>query len=207
MGDYKSLTGNDMAVFCGFKSIEASYDVEGNDDEADIERKILSVGVSKAINSNLKAYGLFNYVMDGEVDDTTQESDGGYSVAGGAGYTFLRRNNFSVSGFGQLDYILKDDWDGGGRWNSFTVDGYELSGGVMGKYHFNPDISAFATAVIVPFSDMTSDIDNVGDRDIEREDMLGLQTGVIYNQDTWFVRGELNIMMESGIGISGGYKF
>jgi hypothetical protein len=37
--------------------------------------------------------------------------------------------------------------------------------------------------------------------------MLGLQTGVIYNQDTWFVRGELNIMMESGIGISGGYKF
>ena len=206
IGDYKSLTGNDTAVIGGFKSTEISYDIEGSSDEADIERKVLSVGVSKTINSNLKAYGVFNYVMDGDVDDAPQESDGGYSLAGGAGYTFLKRNNISVSGFGQLDYILKDDWDGNGG-ASFSIDGYELSGGVMGKYHFNPNLSAFATAVVVPFSDMTADIDNVGDRDIERDDMLGLQTGVIYDQDTWFVKGELHIMMESGIGISGGYKF
>lgn len=206
IGDYKSLTGNDTAVIGGFKSTEISYDIEGSSDEDDIERKVLSVGVSKTINSNLKAYGVFNYVMDGDIDDSSYESDGGYSLSGGAGYTFFKQNNISVSGFGQLDYILKDDWDGDGG-ATFSITGYELLGGVMGKYHFNPNISVFASAIVTPFSDMTADPENGSDLDFEREDMFGLQTGVTYDQDTWFVKGELHIMMESGIGISGGYKF
>ena len=206
MGDYKSLTGNDMAFIGGFKSTEISYDVENSNNEADIERKVLSVGISKTMNSNLKVYGVFNYVMDGDIDDTSYESDSGYSLSGGAGYTFFKQNNISVSGFGQLDYILKDDWEGDGS-ASLSITGYELLGGVMGKYHLNPNVSIFASAIVAPFSDITADPESGSDIDFEREDMFGLQAGVIYDKDTWFVRGEFDIGMESGFGVSGGYKF
>jgi hypothetical protein len=205
MGDYNSVTGNDMAVIGGYKSTEIAYK-DKDDYVYNVERQMFFIGVSKTMNSKLKLFGGFNHALDGKIDDTEWEPDNGYSLIGGVDYTFLNKNKFSVSGFGRLDY-LNDDWkgDGGG---SITIDGYELSTGVMGKYHLTPKVSAFATAEIIPFSDLTwKNSTNGYQSDVERDDTFGLQAGVMYDGGPWFVKGGFYMGMEDGFGLSGGMKF
>jgi hypothetical protein len=236
MVNYKSLSGNDMAVIVGYKSTEITYDIKeikGDGNDWDFERQVIFAGVSKIINSKLKLYGALNYVMDGEISigDYSElgmeiESDGGYFLTGEVGYTFIDRSKFSVSGFGRIDYFFEDEWkidvhtatqscdsEGGCEeerkiGNSFfDVDGYEVVAGVMGKYNVTSNFSVFVTGKSVPFSDMTFTPEEFRESDIERKDMFGLQTGGVFDKDRWFVKGQYDFGMESGFGVSGGIKF
>jgi predicted porin len=208
MGDYNSVTGNDMAVIGGYKSTKNTYKTKVDDDIGNIERQVLFVGVSRTMNPKLKLFGGYNYIMDSELEDADEglETDNAYSLIGGADYTFFNKSNYSVSAFGQLDY-LNNNW----KWPNGkpnTIDGYELSAGLMGKYHFDPNVSVFATAKAIPWSDLTwKNSATEYESDVERDDTFGFQAGVMYDSGPWFVSGGIYTGMEEGFGLSGGKKF
>jgi len=155
----------------------------------------------------LKRFNLFSAAFGSLIRDNFSNIIGNGSSKGALiGYTIIDQNKFSISGFGRIDYLLEDEW----KINdvlSVTVEGYEVVAGAMGKYDVNPNFSVFATGKVVPLSDMTIEFERVGDSDIERKDMFGLQAGVIFDKDAWFVRGQYDTGMENGFGVSGGIKF
>jgi hypothetical protein len=229
-GDYKSLTGNDMAFIISYNSTDITYhikDVEGDDEDLEVEHQVISAGICKTINSKLKLYGAFNFFIDGElsVSDLNLrtediESKQGYFLTGEIGYTFLDQSKFSVSGFARIDYLFEDEW----KINEviltiedyelvvaedilIAIEGYEVIAGVMGKYDITPHFSIFATGRGIPFSDLTFEIERVVEFDLERKDIFGLQAGGVFDKDKWFVKGQYDFGMESGFGVSGGIKF
>lgn len=206
IGEYNSTTGNDMALLLTFKSCEADYE-DSSDVDFDVERKTLIFGVSKAILSKGKVYGGFNWGLDGEIDDTGYDLDHGYSLTAGGSYTFYDNFAYAISGFGQLDYIIEEEHEHVNSNATISLDGFETFFGVMGKYNFNPYLSAYGVVQLMLLSDLTADLNTYGDIDVERDDSLGFKFGVIYDQVVWFLKGEMGIGMDSGFALTGGMKF
>ncbi len=207
IGEYNSSTGNDMAGMLTIKSSSMDYEDSYNSD-LEVERKLLVFGFSKSLLSKIKLFGSFNWGIDGEIDDLGFDLDHGYSFTGAGSYIFIDQGKYSVSGFGQFDYIFKEEYENDGI--DLSMDGYEMLIGAMGKYNFNPKLSAFANLEILLLSDLTVELDSSNfsqDIDVEREGSFGIRFGGIYNEPQWFLKGEFAIGMDIGFAFTGGMKF
>jgi hypothetical protein len=207
-GEYISEYGDDKAVLASFKSSDINY--KSDDIEAgDIDRKIFSVGLSKAINEKAKVFGGFNYVYGGELGGLDADLDAGYSMAVAGSYVFWRFYEYTVQGYGQFNYIIDETFKASRRDTDYSFGGYEFIFGMMGDYHIQPRLHLFVAFEMVPFSDFSMDVsgDAVSeDWSIEREGSIGLKGGLIYDLSKWFLKGTVNVGSERAIGISAGMK-
>lgn len=207
--EYNSVTGNDTAVMLTFRKCEADYE-DSNDNDVDLERRTLIIGVTQTIQSNLKIFGSFNWGLDGEVDDEPYELDHGYSVTGGGSFTFYDQTIYSISAFGQMEYFIEEEYEYSDINSSITADGYEVLAGVLGKYNFNSNFSAYGILQFVLLSDITAEYDLPGDdseTDFERDNSFGFKIGGIYDQSNWFAKLELSAGVDPGFAMTGGMKF
>jgi hypothetical protein len=209
IGEYNSATGNDAAFMLSFKSSDVDYE-DSSDLEADVERKSLLFGASKTINSKVKVYGSFNWGLDGKIDEYGYDLEHGYGVTCGGSYIFQEQPLYTVSGFGQLNYIFDEEYEYSEADADITFDGYEVMVGVMGKYKINMNFSAFGALQIMMISDINAEYAVSGseyDLDLERDDTFGMKFGAIYDDLNWFVKGELEIGVDRGYTLTGGMKF
>ena len=208
-GEYISEYGDDMAVFASFKSSDINYESDDTD-AGDIDRKMFSVGLSKAINPKTKVFGGFNYVYDGELGGLDADLDAGYSIAVAGSYVLWRFYEYTIQGYGQFNYIFDEAFKDSRSDTDFSFKGYEFIFGMMGDYHIQPRFHVFVAFEIVPFSDFTMDVSSDVIREdwsVEREVWIGLKGGLICDFSKWFIKGEINVGSERAIGILSGMKF
>lgn len=207
--DYNSNTGDDMAVTLTLKRCEADYEVSDNEDW-DLERRTLIIGLSKTIQQRAKVFGSFNWGLDGEIDDLPYDLDHSYSVTGGGSYVFYDQNIYSISGFGQLEYTIEEEYEYSDADSTITFDGYEVLAGVLGKYNFHPNFSAYGILQFMLLSDLTGEAKAPGlsgEGDVERDNSFGFKIGGIYDQPSWFAKLELSAGIDRGFALTGGMKF
>jgi hypothetical protein len=208
-GEYISKYGDDMALFASFKSSDINYQSD-DIDAGDIDRKIFSVGLSKAVNPKAKVFGGFNYVYDGELGGLDADLDAGYSIAVAGSYIFWTFYEYTAQGYGRFNYIFDETFKESRNDTDFSFGGYEFIFGIMGNWHIQPRIHVFVAFEMVPFSAFTMDVSSDVIREdwsIEREAMIGLKGGLIYDFSKWFLKGTVNVGSERAVGLSGGMKF
>ncbi len=215
MGDYMSIDGEDMAFIINIKSSDTEYKSDG-DDSGDIDRRTLSLGLSKSVSPLIKIFGSFNYTFDGELpinfstdNDGSADLESGYGLSAGGSYLFWEQELYSVQGYGRFNYIFEETFKYSGGNIDFTFDGYELLLGVMGTYRLLPELEIYAAFQLVPYSDFSMDIDGLmrDEWDLERDQILGIKCGALYDFQVWFVKGEVEFISERAFGIVGGVKF
>jgi predicted porin len=209
MGEFISTDGKDMALIAGFRRSDIDYE-SSDTDAGDIDRTIYSIGLSKSVTPKIKVFGSFNYTADGELGGNNADLDSGYSLTAGAGYTFWEQEKYSLEAYGELNYIIEEKFEHAQTDRDLTLDGYELIAGVMGSYHIHPRLDAYGALQYVTLSDLTMDVSSPTideNWDIEREDRLGAKLGLIYDLSAWFVKAEVGMVSEQGIGVYCGLKF
>lgn len=216
-------TDNSNVKVSGFISLsEIDYELEVpnlEDDDLDVERKIIGFGVTKRIIPKLDVYGVLGYLFDGslEWDGNDVDLDSGYFLSAGVRYMFHQSGNVSFHVFGQLDYILDEKYSDniGGINFDVELDGYELTLGGAARFQIDDRFSAFAGIMFVPLSGTSYDLyatGNLGfidwDGSVERDDKFGIKAGATYLIDNrWSIRGEADFSSEKTFLISAGLKF
>ena len=216
MGDYISEMGDDMAVIVNIKSSDIDYESD-DDDSGGIDRKIISAGLSKSLSPLVKIFGFINYSFDGELPinigsdrDGSADLESGYGLSVGGSYLFWDQEVFAAQAFGQMNYTFEETFKYSGINVDFAFDGYEFLAGVMGIYRLLPEFQIYTALELVPYSDFSMEIDGSISRDewdLKRDQILGVKAGLLYDLETWFVKGEAEIGSEQALGFFGGIKF
>lgn len=211
-------TDNSNLKVSGFlSSSEIDYDAEspGGDQDSEAERKIIGLTVTKRINPEVDIYGSFGYLFDGTGDDHI-DLDSGTFLSAGLRYMIHQSGNLSYHLFGQLDYIIDEQYsESEDRIDyDFELEGFELSLGAAVRYQKDDRFSAFAGIMFVPVSDLSYDYKRTGnihvdwDGDIERDDEFGLKFGANYLIDSqWSIGAEADFISEKAFLVSVGRKF
>ncbi len=209
MGDYISAAQGDMAVMATVKNSDIDYDSEDTD-AGDIDRQVFAVGLSRSVSPEAKVFGSLNYAFDGELGGGDASLDGGYSISAGGSYTFWNQRQYSIQGYGQVNYIFEETFEYSERNTDFTFDGYEVIFGIQGRYKLTPQFYLYGALVLVPLSDFTMEVSgDLSDDtwDLDRERTLGVTGGVLYDLYSWFVKAEVSVGTEGAFGATVGMKF
>lgn len=221
-GPCVDIDNSNLKVSGFISSSEIDYEFEvpsqGNGD-IEVERKIIGFNVTKRINTKLDAYGALGYLFDGSIKpegDDDSDLDSGYFLSAGVRYMIHQSDSISFHLFGQLDYILNEEYsDLSGVGFDFELNGYEISLGGAARFQINDKFSAFAGISFVPLSNTSYDLSATGifgsrdwDGDVERDDELGFKAGASYLIDNhWSIRGEADFVSDKAFLVSASLKF
>ena len=214
---------NHLKVSGFINSSEVDYKLKmdnADDLNIEVERKFIGVSLTKRLNKKMDIYGSLGYLFDGSLKPDRRydyDLDSGYFLSAGARYMMVQSGNVSAHIFGQLDYILEEQFSSSSNGFDYDMefDGYELSIGGTIRFQINNDFSTYAGISFVPLADTTFDAERTGggptiksDGDLERDDDLGLKVGASYLIDKqWSIRGEADFVSEKAFVLSAGMKF
>lgn len=214
---------NNLKVSGFINSSEVDYKLkfdDGDELDTEVERKFISIGLTKRVNKKMDIYGSLGYLFDGShkvegLDDF--DMDSGYFLSAGARYMVVQSGNFSAHIFGKIDYILEEKFSR--SYNAIDIDwefdGYELSIGGAMRFQINNNFSTYAGIAFVPLADTTFDAEirgggptRNGGGDLERDDDLGFKVGASYLIDKqWSIRGEADFVSDKAFVLSAGMNF
>ena len=198
--------------------------VEYEDTHIDFEpeRMLLGVTVSKNINEKFNVYGTLNYLIDGslEVNEVDADKDSGFILSSGTKYKMMQSGNFSAHVFGQLDYILQEEYNDSDKSGSLKIEnsGFGLTLGAAAKYQINANFAAYGALSVIPFEKIDCDYKGKNRHtgasesesyDLDRDNILGFRFGGSYDfvGTPWFARAEIGFGNEQAFLISGGVRF
>jgi hypothetical protein len=214
---------NNLKVSGFINSSEVDYKLkfdDGGELDTEVERKFIGIGLTKRVNKKMDIYGSLGYLFDGSLKPEGGDDfdlDSGYFLSAGARYMMVQSGNVSAHIFGQLDYILEEQFSRSSNGVDFDMefDGYELSIGGAIRLQINNNFSTYAGISFVPLADTTMDAEVRGGGltlngggDLERDDDLGFKVGASYLIDKqWSIRGEADFVSDNAFVLSAGMKF
>jgi hypothetical protein len=222
-GPCVDLDNSNMKVsgFISTSEVDYEFDVPNTRfGDVEVERKIIGFDVTKRIIPELDVYGALGYLFDGSLKPDGGydiDLDSGYFLSAGIRYMIYQADNISFHLFGQLDYILNEEYSDNVNGVNFDyeLDDFELSVGGAVRFQIDSKFSAFAGLSFVPLSNTSYDLNATGnlgpldwDGSVERDDKLGLRTGASYLiNNRWSIRGEADFISEKTFLVSAGLKF
>lgn len=209
MGEYNSTSAFDTAIMATVRQTsEITYKVD-NGSTITLMKRELVLGASKTLSSKVKVYGGFNYAFDGEIEHADYDLEEGYAATIGGRYGLVDQNTYAVNCYAQLDYTFEGVYKNPDLEKEYSIDGYGVLVGLLGKYRLFYNFSAYAALEVLALSDFNEERDWQGaeQHDVELENSVGVKLGLFYDQYSWFLRGDFNYGMGTGFGLTGGMKF
>jgi hypothetical protein len=211
----------EASAFIDASEIDYKFEIQNQEDaDIELERKFIGLGLTKKMDRNFDIYGAVGYLFDGSLEPEGIDGydlDSGYFLSAGARYMMHQSGSVSFHIFGQLDYILEEEYadNRNGADVDFELDGYEISLGAAIRFQINDKLSTFAGLSFVPFSEISYDFQATGaggtanmDGDVERDDNLGFKAGASYIVDSrWSINGEADFVSDSAFVVSASMKF
>lgn len=197
--DTLSVAGNRTQVAAVFSNSDIDYE-KGND----VERKILGVEAATNISGSIDGFAQFGIIADSEIDNF--DNDGkGYNFGFGGRSIVHQDADYRVSAYGAFTYQV-EEFDAGKVDIDLTT--YDLHVGAVVGFPASPTITPYAGLGLVPLSDGNIKVKIAGfaaaKDDFERDDMLNLKVGGLFQLTSMTVRAELVLIGETTFTIAAG---
>jgi len=197
---------------------EVDYDADG---DVTVERTVLGVGVAYGLDPMIDIYGAIGTISKAEIDTEIEgfawdDEGDGYMMAVGIRGQAAARDAINFFAYGQLQHISEDygELNRLGVTVSTEADIQELIVGAGAKHAINEQFSLYGAAELVPYSsgDGEAEITGVPDKvsdssDVERDSVLGVRIGSLYQVDRWAIRGEFALIAEQSFSLGAAYAF
>lgn len=190
----KSPVGK-VEVTALFSTSSVTYDLEGVN--GDVDRTFLGASGAYGLSDKLDIYGAFALITEAELENSS--GDSGTALAFGIRGTLPVKAQVKVQGYAQL-LIIDEDYNN-------TVSGKDTAlsiGAVVVKKVDN--VTLYGGPELVLYSDGKVS-GGGGHADTERDDILGLRGGAVFDVGGLDVGLGLAIMHESGFTLSASKAF
>ena len=219
----------EFGAVAGLSMIE--YDGDGGEGSGDIDRKLMGGYGALGLMELVDVYGTLG-IFTAEPEDW-DDTGAGWLIAAGARSAFKLNDQFSIHGYGQLQYLSEDYGE-----TSESESGYYASASskmeatgtfkellLGGAVRFTPveNLGVYAALELIPYSDGEVEVDasttvsslyggthseSVSQTaDIERDGLIGLRLGADLVVGQFYGRGELALLSETALLIGAGIAF
>ena len=205
--DPLTVAGPRTQVAGVFSASEIEYEGDGSSD--DIDRKILGVEMARGLSGAVDGFAQLGLIVDSEIGGF---DDGqGFTFGIGGRSVVHKETAYRVSAYGAFTY-QSEEFDEKSIKVELTT--YDLHAGAVVGFNATPVMMPYAGLDLVLLSDGDSKVKIKGggtydndDDDIERDDILNLKIGGLFNPATPTVRAEVVLMGEDTFTLAVGTFF
>lgn len=173
------------------------------DDDAETERTMLALGIDYQLQQRLRLLAQAAFSVDSEINDEGSEYDGnGYGLGVGGNYLFKQIDKVSIFGHAFLNLA----------WDKMEDDGVDLDQDIT-DFHLGASAAIAITREFQVYGGLDLALYSEGEAefksdngsnkvDIERDGMLNLMAGVVFEAEGLYFRPHVTLGGEQTLGVA-----
>lgn len=202
---YKGATHSQSTLVSGSYSSSA-VDYQFDDNNAEIERKILGLGIQHKLSPKMRLIGQLGLIIDSETNPGAVKDGSGFILGMGVQGDIWQKNNLGAQWYGLFSHLNENLETPNSA--EFDVSTNEIHLGGIFYIAIEKNFFPYVGLELIPYSDGTiKSKEGSGEGDIERDDFLNMRLGFIAQVDNIELGldictgGEQAFMLFAGAGI------